>query len=117
MACHAKKIIHATQVAAWAALQSLVEKDPHDPRNPRLHAYWCPHCPGWHVGHIRKVQPPKPAAPAPKQPSPHDLRRAEKHAAKIAARKSERALKYADWAETMRHVAFLIERDFASRAR
>jgi len=104
MQCKQKIVFHTAAIAE-AARQGYAATHKTDKRNPRLMAYPCPHCGLFHLGHLRRKPVAVQAAPPVKQPTARELRRAEKHAAKKAERKSAPALQYADWAETLRHVA------------
>jgi hypothetical protein len=103
MLCKQKIVFHTTAIAE-AARREYCAQHKTDKRGQ--------HCGKFHLGHLRRKSKPQPA-PEPKQPTAGDLRRAEKRA---DARKAERAVRYGDWAETLRHVARLIDRDFANRA-
>jgi hypothetical protein len=115
MDCKQKITFHSAAIAEDAR-QGYVATHKTDKRNARLTVYPCHHCGKFHLGHLRRKPVAVQAAPKVKQPTAGDLRRAAKRAAKEADRKAARAELYKDWAETMRHVAWLIERDFASRA-
>jgi len=115
MICKEKVFYHsATQ--AEAARLDLIAIHKTNKANARLVVYRCRDCGLFHLGHLRREQKPQ-AAPEIKPPSASDLRRAEKHKAKVAARKAERAERYRDWKETLRHIEWMIDQDFAARAK
>jgi hypothetical protein len=110
MQCREKILFHTAAIAE-AARREYCAAHKKNKRNRRLVVYPCHHCGKFHLGHLRRKPLAVVAAPPVKQPTAGDLRRAEKRAAKAAARKAERAARYADWAETMRHVKFLVDRE------
>src|SRR5258706_10581634 len=116
MDCKQKITFRSAAIAEDARL-GYVAAHKTDRRNPRLTVYTCNHCGKFHLGHLRRKPVTVQAAPPVKQPTPGDLRRAEKRAAKADARKAARAAWYADWSDTLRHIEWLIARDFASRAK
>jgi hypothetical protein len=94
MDCKQKITFHSAAIAEDAR-QGFIAAHKADRRNARLTVYTCHHCGKFHLGHLRRESKPQPV-PEPKQPTARELRRAEKHTAKKAERKSARALQYAD---------------------
>ncbi len=113
MKCSEKVFFH-TQAQAEEVRRALLEKNPKDKRNKFLRVYVCQRCGLYHVGHQKSKYAPKLlAAPKqPKQPTPGELRRAEKRAAAKAAK----ATMFADYTDNLRIAKILIDRELARYA-
>jgi hypothetical protein len=105
-----EKVVYLSAWQAEQARRGLLANPRDKQAAARLVVYHCRDCKQYHVGHLRKMQPsPKKPKAEPKPPTPGEIRRSQRRAAESAERKAF----FADWHDTLKHVARMVDAEIA----